>query len=128
MGGFTMAFWASFVDSPHEVRTRTPDGRDLLFMTGTAGFTFQGNAGQWLRDDLYVLVGPAWRRVDGVAPVASLASIYNNQQAVNAGWATDNCRWAVYNSQILLIVALAVSDIDGYVLRASYQATALGLL
>lgn len=123
-----MAFWTSFDDSPHALYTKTPDGRDLVFMTGTAGFSFKGSGGTWKRDQAFHLVGPYWKRVDNVAPMAALASIYNDQTAVNAGWATDNCNWALWNNRILLIVSLAVSDIDGYVLRFAYQATAIGLV
>ena len=121
-----MGRWATFIDSPHELRTRTPDNRDLVFLTGTAGVDFRGTGGAWDRDDLYILIGPGWGRLDNVAPVASLAAIYNSNYAVNAGWATDNCRWTIWGNQILLIVALAVSDSDGYLIRVSYQATALG--
>jgi len=123
-----MARWATFYDSPHELRTRTPDNHDLVFLSGTAGVDFQGTGGDWVRDDLLVLIGPRWARVDNVAPAASLAAIYNNSYAVNGGWATDNCRWSVYNGQILLWVAMAVSDADGQLLRVSYTATAIGQL
>lgn len=123
-----MAFWAAFIDSPHELRTRTPDNRDLVFLTGTAGFTLKGTGSSWFRDQVWIAIGPHWQRLDNVAPMAALASIYNDQTAVNAGWATDNCNWLNVNGQIVLTVSLAVSDIDGYVLRVAYQATAIGLV
>ena len=45
-----MAFWASWIDSPHEVRTRTPDAKDLVFLTGTAVFDFKGTGSTWNHD------------------------------------------------------------------------------
>jgi hypothetical protein len=123
-----MAFFSSFDDSPHELRTRTPDGRDLVFLTGTAGFVFQGTGGSFITDDLFHLVGPTWARLDNVAPHAALASIFNRNQAVNAGWAVNNCRFALFNQRILLIMGIAVSDTDGLLLRASYQVTAIGVI
>jgi hypothetical protein len=123
-----MARFATFIDSPGDLRTRTADGRDLVFLTGTAGVDFQGTGGGFIQDDLLIPIGPVWRRLDGVAPTASLAAIFNESTAVNAGWATDNCRFANFNGQILLQVAIAVSDSDGQLLRVSFQATAIGLL
>lgn len=123
-----MGRWATFIDSPHELRTRTPDNRDLVFLTGTAGIDFLGTGGTWNRDDLYILIGPGWARVDNVAPVASLAAIYNTNYAVNAGWAADNCRWVTWGNRVLLIVGIAVSDSDGDLIRVSYQATVIGQL
>ena len=123
-----MPFWTQFDDSPHEVRTRTPDGRDLLFLTGTAGFGLKGQGQTWAGDDAYHLVGPFWRRIDSVAPMASIGSAYNEHTAVDAGWATDNCRWVNYGGRILLVVFCVVSDIDGWLYRFNYQVTALGLL
>jgi hypothetical protein len=123
-----MAFWATFIDSPHELRTRTPDNRDLVFLTGTAGADFVGTGAAWRRDQVWIPIGPFWRRLDSVAPTAALGAIHNDHTAVDAGWATDNCNFLNVNGQIVLTVSLAVSDIDGQLIRVSYQATALGLL
>jgi hypothetical protein len=123
-----MAFWASWIDSPHEVRTRTPDAKDLVFLTGTAVFDFKGTGSTWNHDWVYIPVGPAWRGVFSIAPTASLASVGNFNEAVNEGYAADNVNGFVYNDRILLVVALAVRDIDGHIYRVSYQATVLGYL
>jgi len=123
-----MARWSTFDDSPHQLVTKTPDGRDLVFLTGTAGLNLKGTGSSWFRDDVYHLVGPTWRRLDNVAPIASLGAIANDHTAENAGWATDNCRWARYNNRILLMVATAVRDSDGFLIRFNYQVTAIGLL
>jgi hypothetical protein len=125
-----MPTWTMFDDSPHVVQTRTPDGRDLVFMTGTAGFSLKAPGQAWLQETFYHLIGPAWRRIDSVAPAAALASIYNqhDQPVVAPGWAVDKCDWEVWRSRILLVVAVGVSGIDGYVYRFSYQATGLGLI
>lgn len=123
-----MAFWAGWIDSPQELRTKTGDGRDLVVLTGVAVCHWKGTGGAWIRDELLIPVGPAWRRLDDVAPSAALAAISNEQTAVNAGWATDNVRWSNWNARVLIHVAVAVSDIDGWLLRVSYNATAVGLL
>jgi hypothetical protein len=123
-----MAFWATFIDSPHDLRTRTPDNRDLVFLTGTAGAELTGTGSNWLRDQVWIPIGPRWQRIDNVAPMAALAAISNAGTAVNAGWATDNCNWLNINGQIVLTVSLAVSDSDGHLIRVSYQATAIGIV
>jgi hypothetical protein len=123
-----MAFWVSFDDSPNDLRTKAPDGRDLVFLTGTAGFDFKGSGQNWLRDDAYHLVGPMWEQLHNVAATASLTSSFNQNQAVNYGLAVDNCRWTVYASRILLMCRVAVRDIDAHVYRFAYQVTAIGIL
>jgi len=123
-----MARFAQFVDGGHALRTRSGDNRDLVFLSGTAGLFFQGTGGSFIRDTLLVPFGPRWQRVDDVAPVASLASLFNVNVATNAGWAADNANWGVLNNQILLFIAIAVSDSDGQLLRVSFQASALGVL
>ena len=42
-----MAIGAIFIDSPHQVLTKTPDGKDLAFLSGTAGFEFKGTGGSF---------------------------------------------------------------------------------
>jgi hypothetical protein len=123
-----MPFYPSFIETPYEMRTRTPDGRDLDFLSGYAVFDFQGTGGTWRRDDIYIVIGPIWRRLDGVVPVVSLASISNQHTAVDAGWAVDNCRWTTLGGRILLQSRVAISDSDGHLLRLTYQATAMGLI
>lgn len=122
-----MAFWVNGVDSPQEIYTRTGDARDLIVMSGTAYFNFKGTGSAWRRDDAYVIIGPVWRRLDDVAPMAALGSWSNDHTAVDAGAAVDNCRWVNYNGRILLQVALAVRDSDGWVHRFAYTATAVGI-
>ena len=45
-----MAIGAIFIDSPHQVLTKTPDGKDLAFLSGTAGFEFKGTGGSFRRE------------------------------------------------------------------------------
>jgi hypothetical protein len=123
-----MSFPADSIDSFHELRTKTPDNRDLVFFTGTALLNFVGQSSEFVRDTVTIPIGPRWARLDSVAPAAALASIFNNQTAVNAGWAADNCNAREVNGQIELDVAIAVSDTDGHLLRVAFQATAIGVL
>jgi hypothetical protein len=121
--------WANIV-SPHETRTRTPDGRDLLFLSGSAELPefYQGTGSLWRQDELWILIGPIWRRVDSVSPMVALATISNEGNANNAGWSAWDARWSTHKERILLKATVAVRDGDGYLPRVNYQATALGVL
>jgi hypothetical protein len=124
-----MAIFPNFIETPHEMRTQTPDGRDLVFLSGYAVFDFIGTGGSWLCDDLYLVIGPGWRRIDGVVPVVSLASISNQNNAVNAGWAVDNCRWTTIGGRLILLQSrVCIRDSDGHLHRVTYQVTAMGNL
>jgi hypothetical protein len=129
-----MTIFANFIETPHEMRTKTPDGRDLVFLSGYAVFDFIGTGGSWRCDDLWLVIGPAWRRIDdrvqidGVVPVVSLASISNQNNAVNAGWAVDNCRRTTVGRFILLQSKVCIRDSDGHLHRVTFQVTAMGLL
>ena len=100
-----MPIFPNFLETPHEMRTQTPDGRDLVFLSGYAVFDFIGTGGSWRCDDLWLIIGPGWRRIDGVVPVISLASISNQNNAVNAGWAVDNCRWTTIGGRLIFLKA-----------------------
>ncbi|OEU69811.1 MAG: hypothetical protein BA863_04205 [Desulfovibrio sp. S3730MH75] len=123
-----MAFLPSFIETPQEMRTKTPDGKDMVFLSGYAVFNFKGSGSSWKRDDIWIPIGPEWNPLYDVVPVVSLASISNRHHAVNAGWAVDNCRWVTYNRRILLKCRVAIRDSDGYLQRLAYQATAIGRL
>ena len=62
----------------------------------------------------------------------ALAAIYNKSTAVNAGWAVDAAWVSVqpkgeFNDDFLQFQALvAVSDVDGFIYRLSYQVSVLG--
>jgi hypothetical protein len=100
----------------------------LVFLTGTAVRHWKGGGGNWIWDYLVIPIGPIWRRLDNVAPAVALAAIANDNEAVNAGWATDGVRWGNYSGQIYLWVDVALRDVDGWLYRVSYQATAIGYL
>jgi hypothetical protein len=116
------------IHTPQELRYRDANGRDIVTMTGYAVFNFRGTGGSWRHRDLNMVVGPNWRRLDDVSATISLASISNRNRAVNAGWATDNCRWSRRSNRILLQSRLAVRDSDGYIHRVAYKAVATGAL
>jgi hypothetical protein len=113
-----------------EVQVAGPNGANRLFIyTGVACFTFKGNATAWLRDYIDFELGRVFTsgQVLDVLATGSLNSIYNNQTAVNAGWAVDRltARWDATEQRIKLRADLAVSDVDGYLLRMGYQVTVL---
>jgi len=120
----------------HQLNTKTPDGKDLVFLTGTAIADFVGTSGDWRRDSLAIHVSPPIWQANGIedcAPVVALAALWNGSYAVNAGWAVDWTDWTTYawpgeGPHLLITSGLAVSDTDGYLIRVSYQATVLGRL
>jgi hypothetical protein len=121
----------------HQVTTKAPDGRDLVFLTGTGIADFAGTTSDFIRDSLAIHLspphGPIWSIIDECAPVVALAAVWNGGYAVNAGWAVDWTDWTIYSwpgqgTHLLLTSGIAVSDTDGILVRVSYQATALGTL
>ena len=66
-------------------------------------------------------------QVRSVVATGSLNSVRNAKTAVDAGWAVDRltARWDAAENRIKLRADLAVSDIDGYLLRMGYQVTVL---
>ena len=126
-----MAFFPNSIETPQEMRMKVYDGgwKDLVTLSGYAVFSFKGASGSyWKCNDLWIQVGPNWRRLEDVVSVVSLASIYNKSRAINAGWAVDNCRWTTYGGRILLQSKVCVRDSDGYLFRVAYYATAKGYL
>jgi hypothetical protein len=120
--------WPLFYASPHELRTRTGDGRNLVVLSGYADFHLRGTGGSWRCVIGEIVRGPVWRRLDDVAPIVSLASISNKYHAVNAGRAVDWCTWSYRAGRIYLRCKLCVRDVDGYLHRVAYQITAVGIL
>ena len=123
-----MAFWPSGIATPHELRTKDRYNRDLVFLSGVAVFNFRGSGGSWKRNTLYVVAGPAWRRLIDVTPYAALNSISNRNVANNAGWAVDGFTWTTFGGRILLRIPVAIRDSDGYLHRVGYQITAVGTI
>jgi hypothetical protein len=131
-----MTIRANLTDT-HQVLTKTPDGRDLVFLTGTGIVDFTGNTSDFIREELAIHLsppdGPIWSVIEQCAPVVALAALWNGGPAQNAGWAVDWTNWTVYSwsgqgPHLLLASGIAVSDTDGILIRVSYQATALGRL
>ena len=114
------------IHTPQELRYVDGNGRNVVTLTGYAVFNFRGTGGSWRKRDLNIVIGPRWRRVDDVSATIALASVSNKNEAVNAGWAADNCRWSRRDGRILLQSRLAVRDSDGYVHRVAYKAVATG--
>jgi hypothetical protein len=123
--------------TPHELRTKTGDGRDMVILSGYAevrGEDLQGNPdGTWNRKDLNFRVGPFWRTVESV-PVVSMTSIMNVNVATNAGWAVDECDVEdvfdpIHNRRhVLLHCRVGVRDRDGFMFRVNYYVTQVGQL
>ena len=122
------ALFPQAIHLPHELRTRTADNRDLVYLTGTAIVSFEGVPNDWRRDELWIPVGPAWTRVDAVAPIASLASIGTTDPNVVTGWATDGTFWSIFDGRILIRVQLAVAVQNVWLGRVAYHVTAIGQL
>src|SRR4051812_261612 len=119
----------------HQVTTKTPDGKDLVFLSGTAIVDFPGATSDFVREELAIHLapphGPIWFKIEQCAPVVALAAVYNDGTAVDAGWAVDWTEWTTYSypgqgPHLLLASGIAVSDADGLLIRVSYQASVLG--
>jgi hypothetical protein len=117
-----------FYASPQELYTKTGDGRNLVVLSGYAGFHFKGSGGSWRKVTGEIRRGPKWKDLHDVAPIVSLAAIANQGHAVEAGWAVDWCNWHKTNDQIALHFGLAIRDVDGWLYRVSYHITAVGYL
>jgi hypothetical protein len=127
-----MAISADNIVGEQQVLTRTPDGKDLAFLTGTALFSFKGTGGAWRRDVGVITTqhGPVWAGVESTAATAALAAVANDGTAVNEGYAADEVRVFVDEAthRIQLQVDIAVRDSDGRLYRVSYQVTVLGYI
>ena len=130
-----MAVNLEYVENPQEMEVIVggPSGANRLFIyTGTAVFSFKGTGGDWLRDSISFDVGRAFASTEFVkaVAVASLASISNQQHAVNAGWAVDRveANRAAGSGKTTLTISLAVRDSDGYVQRLGYEVNVLAKL
>lgn len=118
-------------ESVQEVRVPTgqPTTPDLVVVTGIALLSFNGTGGDWRRDALEFEIGPKWVGTPQVAATAALASISNDQTAVNAGWAVDSVTHdGERDDKVYLRIGIAVRDSDGALNRVSFAATMLGQL
>lgn len=97
-------------------------GRRLAILSGTGVFTFKGNGGDWRRDRASIDLGPFPQTVARVVPFASLASVANDQTAMQAGWAVDrvSAHMDPNTKHLVLEADLAVRDVDGYIYRLNY--------
>lgn len=123
-----MAFWPSSIASKRTLWTKDGQGRDLVFQSGIALMQFNGTGSAWRRDEIYILTDAVWQGTPAVEGIVALASISNSNEAVDAGWATDEINFSMWNSRILVRVKLAVSDSDGHLNRIAYHCTAVGAL
>lgn len=117
-----------------EVVVNGPLGANRLFIySGTAIFDFKGESGDyWRRDVIQFKLGRSFGPGEVVKAIGtgSLASIFNQSHAVNAGWAVDDCDadWDDESGRIQVRASVAVRDSDGHVLRMSYVVHVLAKL
>lgn len=120
----------------HQVKTKTPNGKDLVFLTGTGVADFAGTRPDFDREELAIHLsppdGPVWSIIDECAPVVALAALWNGG-AASAGWAVDWTDWTTYSwpnegPHLLIASGIAVSGRNEVLIRVSYQATVLGSL
>jgi hypothetical protein len=127
----------------------SPNDPNLLCMyTGTALGTLKGvSPADWNRATLHIKPPTGGRRwtddpnrgpgftllMNGVA-IATLSSIFNVGPADNAGWAVDGASLRIsprssrglFDEFLEVEGLIAVRDVDGFIFRFSYHATALG--
>jgi hypothetical protein len=123
-----MTVWLNLIETPQEIRTLTPDQKDLIFLSGYPVLAFKTTGDEITRDDIQIPIGPIWEKIEAVVPSLSLASISNEGTIGKALWAVDNCRWSMHNDRILLQSTLAVRNVNVFLLRLAYHVTAIGKL
>jgi hypothetical protein len=110
---------------------------DLWVSSGIAVVHREGDpdtSERWRYADLLLPIGPVWvGQPLGCSPIISLASIGNQGESMNAGWAVDEIQWtargvAPGRSQIRVESRLAVRDTDGGLFRVAFHITAYGEL
>lgn len=123
------------IDNPEEMEivVNGPNGANRLFIyTGTAEFNFRGTGDKWAHDSLSFEVGRHFEptQIQKAIAVASLASISNWGNAVNAGWAVDvvDACWNCESGRIRVTAQLAIRDSDGFLQRIAYEVKVLAKL
>ena len=116
-----------------QIGVNGPDGANrLIIYTGTAVFRFKGTGSEVKRDTLSFNIGSAFSsgQFKKAVATASLASIFNDGPANDAGWAVDSvyADRDVYTGKVRVTAKLAVRDSDGYVFRIGYQVNVLAAL
>jgi hypothetical protein len=131
------------------MKATRPDGWQcsMVFMSGVAVFNYKGTGGSWRRDRLLIRTPVVW----GMAPefptpgftiddtpqrilTASLASISNSNEAIQAGWATDATSTSMERiprtntGRIIIAIDLAVRDSDGFIHRVAWDMKVLGTI
>jgi hypothetical protein len=130
-------FLVQRLESEHWVRSTTGDGHLNYLMTGIVVLTpIQGSGGDWKRLRMSFPVpirllqpGQSLSLIHW-APLVTLSSIANNNEAVNAGWAVDGFGIAnpgeKQHSAVEVFCDLAVRDVDGFIARLGYMVNLLG--
>ena len=128
--------------SSHWVHTPVAYDRHLVNLTGIVIIDYKGiTSGQWRRDRLHLAVPfprdffPAneWFKLENWAPFVTINAIYNQDEAVNAGWAVDDFGidpqpgMKLYNS-LGIWADIAVRDQDGYLYRVGYNVSVTGVI
>jgi len=146
---FAVANWV--IVPTGQTPARPEDQKWFVVLSGVALFTFQGQStADWRRDSLRLEIdltgpiqasgrsAPAGRElkfeVEQWAPFATMNSIFDQDQSVNAGFAADAFR-PIFTTrdtftQIFdtLEVDLAVRDTDAFIFRVGYHLTLVGTI
>jgi hypothetical protein len=128
--------------SVHQLVMPSTGGRTFVHLTGVVQATLRGTSQEQWREEtfrIYVNLDKAahdagfpsthWFRAVHWTAFATLSSIFNDEEANNAGWAVNAFRLedpTILRSAAVLIVDTAVRDTDGYILRLGYNITMLG--
>jgi len=123
------------IENPQELEivVNGPAGANRLFVyTGTAVFNSDGAIGsEWMRDTISFEIGRTFTsgQFKKAVATASLASIANEHEAVNAGWAIDRVSADIAASgKIKVTLNYAIRDVDGYLYRVGYKVNVLAQL
>jgi hypothetical protein len=132
-------------ESVHNVYTVSGDNKHLITLTGAVRIDLQGKSTkEWRSEDItiYPRIGPFLQdkalKVEQWAPFVTINTLYNANQAVDAGWGVNNF-WLEFDhiDQIIpgpppfflkIKSRVLVRDVDGWLFRIAYQVTLVGQL
>ena len=123
------------IENPQEMElviNGPSDANRLFVYTGTAVFASHGAIGsEWMRDAISFEIGRNFSSNQFIKATAyaSLASIANQNHAVNAGWAVDRVDTELVPSgKVKVTLHYAIRDVDGLLLRVGYKVNVIAKL
>ena len=119
----------SVISTPQalEISVNGPGSANRLFiLSGAVSISrLKGTGKEWVRNTLNIQINRPFlpgQYIKGIG-TASLSAIYNQEAAVNAGWAIENVaiRYSSTTRKATLTAQVAVRDSDGFLSGIAYE-------